>query len=166
MDKRILIFCIFLLLSLPGLHAGDKNYKFTPVQLSWSQNTYLFDTENNTILTLGGIFEQESAILSLGYVNKIDHNYGFSFGIVNLTKKNYGLKFGIVNWIRFFEAFQVLGINVADTVQIGIVNDDAPVQIGVVNGRGKFQIGIWNYCPGSYLPHLPLINFDMGKQKE
>lgn len=167
MDKKILSFCIYLLISLPGVFAGDSDYKFTPIQLSWSWDTYLFDTENNTILTLGGMFEQKSAVLSLGYINIIERNYGISVGIANLTRKNYGLKFGIFNWSGIdIKAFQVLGINIAEAVQIGVVNDDAPVQIGVVNGSGKFQIGLWNYCPGSYLPHFPLINFDMGKKKE
>ena len=57
------------------------------------------------------------------------------------------------------------GINIADTVQIGLTNDMGTVQIGLLNGRGCVQIGLWNYCPGSYIPYFPLINFDMGKKE-
>ena len=65
------------------------------------------------------------------------------------------------------ELLQLCGINIADSVYIGIVNDSDKVQIGLLNnGRNGalFQIGLLNYNPNSYVPWMPLINFDMGKK--
>ena len=83
-----------------------------------------------------------------------------------------------------------MGINCFDLLHIGIANLNAPLQIGIFNAcdggyedRGinwqigifnvaadhnssfTFQIGLLNYNSQSYIPWLPLINWDMGKEE-
>ena len=62
---------------------------------------------------------------------------------------------------------QILGINIADTVYAGLVNISNMIQIGLVNisPGALFQIGLINYNPRSYIPWMPLINFNMGREK-
>ena len=60
--------------------------------------------------------------------------------------------------------------------KIGLVNIDGDWQFGLFNycdktsysckeppKTGTFQFGLLNYNNKSYLPWLPLINFDMGR---
>jgi len=46
-------------------------------------------------------------------------------------------------------------VNVADKFQIGLFN--------IGQNGATLQIGLLNYNPKSYIPWMPLINFDMGK---
>ncbi|MBO5682158.1 MAG: hypothetical protein J6T08_10655, partial [Lentisphaeria bacterium] len=71
---------------------------------------------------------------------------------------------GLINYKDFFKYGQILGINIVDTVLIGLINDLGTVQIGLLNGRGCVQIGLLNYNPKSYIPWLPLVNWDMGRE--
>ena len=99
-----------------------------------------------------------------------ENNYGISFGMENYCKKNYGIQLGILNhsWAgetveKVRERLQFCGVNIADTVYLGIFNASNKFQFGVFNlSQGAdFQFGLLNYNPKSYLPWLPLINWNM-----
>ena len=170
-------------------------WRFVPLQvdLSLVKQVKLADESSHAFLTLGlFIVQQHSSILSLATVathlqknyglqlnplpmgTATDVNYGISLGFENYCKKNYGLQIGLLNHIWAGEAVekeneftQLCGINIADTIFVGIINDTSKVQIGLLNnGRcgAAFQIGLFNYNPKSYLPWMPLINFDMGRE--
>ena len=55
-------------------------------------------------------------------------------------------------------------MNIADTIYLGLVNISNKFQIGLLNlGPGAIlQIGLLNYNPKSYIPWLPIVNWDMG----
>lgn len=170
-------------------------WHFAPLQLDAGlvESRKLVDESADTIFAFG-LFtvQQKSAVVSLGLVanhlqnnyglqltpfllgTATDNNYGISFGFENYSKRCYGIQIGILNhsWggeeiEKHNELLQLCGINIADSVYIGIVNDSDKVQIGLLNnGRNGalFQIGLLNYNPNSYVPWMPLINFDMGKK--
>ena len=175
-----------------GLISG---WGFAPLQVDAGliESRKLVDESSNTFLALGLILvQQKSSILSLALVathlqnnyglqlnpfpmgTATDNNYGISVGFENYTKRCYGVQIGILNHIwaggiieKHTELMQFCGINIADSVFIGILNDTDKVQIGLLNnGRygAAFQIGLLNYNPKSYLPWMPLINFDMGRK--
>ena len=63
-------------------------------------------------------------------VSRTDRNYGISYGFENYSKKNYGLQMGVLNHIwsgreieKHTELLQFCGINIADSVFIGLLND-------------------------------------------
>lgn len=174
-----------------------SDWCFAPLQvdLSLVKQRKLVDESSNALLALGlFIVQQRSAVVSLGLVathlqnnygiqlnplpmgTATDVNYGISLGFENYSKKNYGLQMGLLNHIwagreieKHTELLQFCGINIADSVFIGILNDTDKVQIGLLNnGRfgAAFQIGLLNYNPASYLPWMPLINFDMGRKPQ
>ena len=170
---------LFLLISAVTvaitLSAGDSlqdkgvfsDWKFAPIQLGFGVKNWrnLVDNQTDTVFSfILCSMSQKSAILSLSAVGGVSNNYGISIAGINGSRKNYGIKIGLINFKGFFDHAQILGINIADTIQIGLTNDKGAIQIGLLNGRGRVQIGLWNYCPGSYIPYFPLINFDMGKQ--
>ena len=66
------------------------------------------------------------------------------------------------------ELLQICGINIADTLYIGLMNVTEKFQIGLLNlgVNAKFQIGLLNYNHKSYIPWMPLINFDMGRSRK
>lgn len=165
---------------------------FFPVQLDWGLigKTKLIDEKSDTVLALGlFLVQQKSAVFSTALIAThlqknfgiqlnllpigaaAEKNYGLSFGFENYTKRNYGVQMGLLNhsWAGkemepVNEKLQVCGINVADTLYIGVVNDTDKFQIGLFNNgrRGaKFQIGLLNYNPCSILPWMILFNFDM-----
>ena len=176
-----------------GLVSG---WKFTPLQLDagMSFGTKLFDESSDTFLSLGLILlQQRSAVISVALlVNTLqnnyglqcaplflgtatDCNYGISLGFTNYSKKCYGIQAGILNYSfagapveKENEQVQLCGINIADTLYLGLLNATDKFQIGLFNlSKGAaFQIGLLNFNPRSYVPWLPLINFDMGRTYE
>ena len=171
--KKLLSALLAAILTVPAVSAAEADggglisgWKFAPLQIGLGIDGWrnLVDDRTDTLFSF--IFlsmNQESAVFSLATIGGVRNNYGISIAAVNCSTENYGIKIGLVNFRKFFESTQILGINIADAVQIGVLNDQAPVQIGLLNGRGRFQIGVWNYCPRSRVPYFPLINFDMGK---
>ena len=174
-----------------------SDWRFAPLQvdLSLVKQRKLVDESSDALLALGlFIVQQRSAVVSLALVathlqynygiqlnplpmgTATDVNYGISLGFENYSKKNYGLQMGVLNHIwsgreieKHTELLQFCGINIADSVFIGLLNDTDKVQIGLLNnGRfgAAFQIGLLNYNPASYLPWMPLINFDMGRKPQ
>ena len=173
-----------------------SSWKFAPLQVDVGlvENRKLVDESTHTLLSFGVfILEQKSAVLSLSLLANTlqdnyglqispifigcvtDNNYGISFGFENYCKKCYGIQIGILN--HFWrenkvdmdnELLQICGINIADTLYIGLMNVTEKFQIGVLNlgVNAKFQIGLLNYNHKSYIPWMPFINFDMGRTRK
>lgn len=173
----------------PGLIKGKP---FFPIQLDAGlvNNYRLVDKSTNTIFSLGlFLVQQKSSIISCGTIVSAlqnnyglqfspfigvatDNNYGISLGWENYAKNCYGIQIGIFNHHfeknniqKENERLQICGINIADTVFVGLVNLTSKFQIGLFNlGRAKFQIGLLNFNPKSYVPIFPIVNWDMGKE--
>ena len=172
-----------------------SGWKFAPLQIDLSlvKHHKLVDESSNTLFSFGlFLMEQKSAVFSSALVaNSLqnnyglqinplfmgtvtDKNYGISFGFENYSKKCYGIQLGVLNhsWAgetveKERERLQIFGINIADTVYCGLVNISNKVQIGIFNAApgGAFQIGLLNYNLKSYIPFLPFINWDMGREE-
>ena len=142
----------------------------------------------SSIISVGGITELENNYgVQVAAASLTDRNYGLMIGLLeNCTdvNKNYGVKIGVFNVSGMFDRGQFAGIDFCDYLHIGIINYHAPLQFGVVNiseeslfqiglfnaGTNKteknFQIGLLNYNPRSYIPWLPLVNWDMGREEK
>lgn len=172
-----------------------SGWKFAPLQIDLSlvKHHKLVDESSNTLFSFGlFLMEQKSAVFSSALVaNSLqnnyglqinplfmgtvtDKNYGISIGFENYSKKCYGIQLGVLNhsWAgenieKERERLQVFGINIADTVYCGLVNISNKIQIGIFNAApgGAFQIGLLNYNLKSYIPFLPFINWDMGREE-
>ena len=150
--------------------------------------------QHSSIISVGGITELKNNYgIQVAAASLTDRNYGLMIGLLeNCTdvNENYGVKIGLFNISGKFKLAQFLGINCFDLLHIGIANFNAPLQIGILNACGggyddrdiywqfgilnvaadydssfTFQIGLLNYNPKSYIPWLPLINWDMGKKE-
>ncbi|MBO5667735.1 MAG: hypothetical protein J6S43_01280 [Lentisphaeria bacterium] len=168
--------------------------KFVPVQLTWgvAETPGVTANENDTALSLGLLFlEQNSSVLSFaGWKNLQENNYGVQTGLiaagsrcnyavvcapVAVVNKNYGVQISLLGMTGEMECLQLLGVNIADEIQIGLINsaghkvfgettlDERFLQIGLINEGGRFQIGLLNYNPRSWIPYLPLFNCNMGR---
>lgn len=175
-----------------GLLTG---WRFFPLQLDAGlvKSSKLVDEQTHTLFSLGLlILEQKSALLSVALLaNRLqnnygiqlplflgavtDNNYGISLGWQNYSKNCYGIQLGALNYSfagkkieKHNERWQILGINIADLVYLGVLNVTTGFQIGVCNlSPGKaFQVGLLNYNARSFIPWCPLINFDMGNTPE
>lgn len=175
----------------PGLISG---WSFAPLQIDFGwdpgDRARLVDKSADTAVALGLLtLQQESAVFSAASIaNTIVRNYGLqiallpvgcasmenygiSLGAVNLCPQNHGILIGAL--CGSSRAWQFCGVSVADRIRIGaFVRERAGngssswLHIGIVNcGSGAFQIGLLNHNPNSYLPWLPLVNFDMGRKK-
>ena len=135
-----------------------SNVDFAPLQLGIFDKCQLYDGKVNTFISLGCLgLLQESAVISFAPVSGINKNYFLQCGLTGCTEKNYFLSVSLINLIEHNYGLQV-----------GIGNfsaRDTGIQIGVLNMNGSLQIGLLNYNPKSYIPFMPLINFDMGKKE-
>jgi hypothetical protein len=151
--------------------------------------------QHSSIISVGGITElKKNYGVQVAAASLTDRNYGLMIGLLeNCTdvNKNYGIKIGITNISGKFAKFQMLGIDCFDLLHIGIANLNAPLQIGIFNACDggyndrninwqfgilnvaadhdssfTFQLGLLNYNPKSYIPWLPLVNWDMGREVE
>ena len=167
-------------------------WKYAPVQIDVGlvNEKKLVDETSHTFFSLGlFLLQQKSAVLSVALIANTlqnnygiqlpllmgavtDLNYGISAGLENYSKKCYGIQFGVVNHSfagdtieKNNERVQFLGENIADTLFVGLVNFSNEIQIGLANfSKGAiFQIGLLNYNPRSYIPWMPLINWNMGR---
>ena len=173
-----------------------SGWKFAPLQIDLSlvKHHKLVDESSNTLFSFGlFLMEQKSAVFSSALVaNSLqnnygiqinplfmgtvtDKNYGISIGFENYSKKCYGIQLGVLNhsWAgetveKERERLQIFGINIADTVYCGLVNISNKIQIGIFNAApgGAFQIGLLNYNLKSYIPFLPFINWDLGREEK
>ena len=170
-----------------------SGWRFAPLQVDVGliNDKKLVDENTDTFLSLGFfLLHQKSAAVSYSCVANVlhnnygiqlpplilgsltDNNYGISFGWQNYCKNCYGIQVGILNnsWAgepieENRKRVQILGANIADTIYLGLVNISNKFQIGILNlGPGAvFQIGLLNYNPKSYIPWLPLVNWNMGR---
>ena len=151
--------------------------------------------QHSSIISVGGITELKNNYgIQVAAASLTDRNYGLMIGLLeNCTdvNKNYGIKIGITNISGKFQLAQLLGINFFDFLHVGVVNYNAPLQIGILNACDggyndrninwqfgilnvaaehdssfTFQLGLLNYNPRSYIPWLPLVNWDMGREEE
>lgn len=178
--------------------AGDNggksvDNKFVPLQLTWglTETSGITGNDNDTVLSLGLLcLEQNSSVLSFaGWKNQQENNYGVQTGLIvagsrcnyavvcapaAVVNKNYGVQISLLGMTGEMECLQLLGVNIADEIQIGLINsaehkvfsedfDERFLQIGLFNEGGKFQIGLLNYNPRSWIPFLPLFNCNMGR---
>ena len=173
-----------------------SGWKFAPVQVDVGliNDKKLVDNSTDTFFSLGlWLLQQKSAVISFSFVvNTLhnnygiqfpslimgvltDNNYGISCGWLNYCKNCYGVQLGIVNYSWAGEPveenrkrLQVIGMNIADTVYVGVVNISNKFQIGAVNlsAGAIFQLGLLNYNPKSYIPWMPLINFSFGGKEK
>ena len=173
-----------------------SGWKFAPVQVDVGliNDKKLVDNSTDTFFSLGlWLLQQKSAVISFSFVvNTLhnnygiqfpslimgvltDNNYGISCGWLNYCKNCYGIQLGIVNYSWAGEPveenrkrLQVIGMNIADTVYLGVVNISNKFQIGAVNlSTGAiFQLGLLNYNPKSYIPWMPLVNFSFGGKEK
>ena len=93
--------------------------------------------------------------------------------VENYSKKCYGIQLGVINHCfagdkieKQNERVQFLGVNIADFLFVGLVNFSNEIQVGLCNfSKGAvFQVGLINYNPCSYVPWMPIVNFNMGRQ--
>ena len=167
-----------------GLISG---WKFVPVQVGvgFFSPKQLFDTDSTALFSLGLLgVKQRSSIISLGAVSELKNNCGMPLAFISIADKNCGLMTGLFNIDGRFTGGQFAGIDFCDYLHIGIINYHAPLQFGVVNISGEslfqiglfnagtnkieknFQIGLLNYNPKSYIPWLPIVNWNMGQEVE
>lgn len=172
-----------------------SGWGFAPLQMDASlvENRKLVDESTHTFFAFGlFILRQKSAILSIApiantlqnnyglQINPIcmgtatDKNFGLSFGFENYCKKNYGIQLGLWNYgfagekiEKENERTQILGLNIADTLYIGLANFSNEIQFGLFNFSkdALFQVGLINFNPSSYIPWMPILNFNMGRKK-
>ena len=153
------------------------------------------EQQHSSIISVGGITElKKNYGIQVSAASLTDRNYGLMIGLLeNCTdvNENYGVKIGLFNVSGKFKLAQFLGINCFDLLHIGIANLNAPLQIGIFNAcdggyedRGinwqigifnvaadhdssfTFQLGLLNYNPKSYIPWLPIVNWDMGREEK
>ena len=166
---------------------------FEPKHLFYTNKTVIFSfgllgvQQRSTILSLTAILQQKNNYgIPLSLISITEHNYGVMTGFINGSyhNDNHGVKIGVFNVSGMFDKGQFAGIDFCDYLHIGIINYHAPLQFGVVNiseeslfqiglfnaGTNKieknFQIGLLNYNPKSYIPWLPLVNWDMGREEK
>ena len=268
MKKLLLIILSVVVVSSAFAGIGDfdskgviSGWKFATVQLSIlpKDNAQLFDGETPCLTAFGLLgVAQSYAVMSLAPFNELHNNYGvqiaplvaggrnnygISIGFYTTWDKCYGIQIGILNNIENIvhqgDRLSIVGMNIADFTQIGILNAETPVQCGLINGHRKgyfqvgtinwsennsfqlgllnaginshiqigitnaggkenrqfglfnvqdngfqfglfnftpgtenfegktsFQLGLLNYNPKSYIPWLPLVNWDMGREEK
>ena len=112
----------------------------------------------------------QSGIVQIGFSNV--GNHFMSEEAEKKEKTCVQFQLGLLNDADDDDSIQLGAINESGRVQFGLINTNEKdgFQFGLFNtsvGRWKnsFQIGILNYNKRSYIPWMPLINFDMGKKE-
>ena len=137
-----------------------SNVDFALLQLGvgFFDNAQLYDGKVNTFVSVGllGLL-QNSAVISFAPVSGVSKNYFLQCGLTICTETNYLLTFSLINLVKHNYGLQ-FGIG-------NISTSDSGIQIGVFNVGGFIQLGLLNYHSKSYIPWMPLINWDMGKEE-
>ena len=104
------------------------------------------------------VTKEKSCGIAANVFSLSQEHYGISLGLINLFDRGNGLSVGIVNLMTYNNG-----------VSVGVVNS-APnniFQLGLFNSsESGLQIGLLNYNPKSYIPWLPLVNWDMGREEK
>ncbi|MBE6358509.1 MAG: hypothetical protein E7057_04590 [Lentisphaerae bacterium] len=147
--------------------------------------------QHSSTISVGGITELKNNYgIQVSAASLTDRNYGLMIGLLENctdTNENYGMKIGLFNVSGKFKLVQFFGINFFDLMHIGIANLNAPLQVGFLNANAGgyhnrnicwqfgifnaadhdssfiFQLGLLNYNSKSYIPWLPLVNWNMGR---
>ena len=82
------------------------------------------------------------------------------FGLLNSCKKS-GIQFGMVNGGGTFQS-GLCNLNITGGFQFGLFNASIPIS----DPKTAFQLGLLNYNHKSYIPWLPLVNWDMGREEK
>ena len=82
------------------------------------------------------------------------------FGVLNSCKKS-GVQFGLINGGGTIQS-GLCNLNKTDGFQFGLFN----ASLEIYNKETSFQLGLLNYNSRSYIPWLPLVNWDMGREVE
>jgi hypothetical protein len=126
-----------------------------------SINVFSLLNENNG-LSLGLFNMGNNNGITLGLCNLVIDNDGISFGVINLLENNAGVSIGLVNRM-------IAGGGKSSGTSVGVANisQNSVFQFGIYNqSEGGFQLGLLNYNSRSYIPWLPLVNWDMGREVE
>ena len=192
--KKLFLFILLattlnLFAHFPVIVDSDKskgvisNVDFAPLQVGvgFFDKWQLYDGDAHSFVSAGILgLMQKSAVISFAPINMLkknyflqcgllesatEENYFFSFALINATHQNCGLQFGIGNISTSGWGIQAGLVNFGPQIQIGVYNIDGNFQIGLLNSHGKIQIGLLNYNRNSYIPCLPFVNWDMGKDE-
>ena len=154
-----------------------SNVDFAPLQvgIGFFENCQLYDGNVNTFISLGGLgLLQKSAVISFAPISEVNKNYFLQCGLMTCTETNYLLTVSLVNLVKHNYGLQI-GVGNISThnsgIQIGMFNTggflhNSGIQIGMFNTGGFLQLGLLNYNPSSYIPWLPLVNWDMGREEQ
>ena len=161
---------VYGILFSPGMGMSEKNVYGINLGIATlltgkcygaSINVFSLLNENNG-LSLGLFNMGNNNGITLGLCNLVIDNVGISLGIINLWGNNAGVLVGVFNYKLEHEetshgvAIGVINISKKNTFQLGIYNQ----------AEGGFQLGLLNYNPRSYIPWLPLVNWDMGREEK
>lgn len=126
-----------------------------------SINVFSLLNENNG-LSLGLFNMGNNNGITLGLCNLVIDNDGISFGVINLLENNAGVSIGLVNRM-------IAGGGKSSGTSVGVANisQNSVFQFGIYNqSEGGFQLGLLNYNSRSYIPWLPIVNWDMGREEK
>ena len=161
---------VYGILFSPGMGMSEKNVYGINLGIATlltgkcygaSINVFSLLNENNG-LSLGLFNMGNNNGITLGLCNLVIDNDGISLGISNLWGNNAGVLVGVFNYKLEHEetshgvAIGVINISKKNTFQLGIYNQ----------AEGGFQLGLLNYNPKSYIPWLPIVNWDMGREEK
>ena len=144
---------VYGILFSPGMGMSEKNVYGINLGIATlltgkcygaSINVFSLLNENNG-LSLGLFNMGNNNGITLGLCNLVIDNDGISLGVINLWGNNAGVLVGVFNYI-----------SKKNTFQLGIYNQ----------AEGGFQLGLLNYNPKSYIPWLPIVNWDMGREEK
>jgi len=165
-------------IALALINAHNKNYGLQTGLLNysgdkkWGMQTGIYN--ENGLLQLGIL--NYDGLVQIGFYNegyyflydsleqateKEKNIVGFQIGLFN-NCDNTCIQLGAVNGDGRIQ-FGLVNINKREGVQIGLFN--ASHDGYVVSLNTSVQLGLLNYNPRSYIPWLPLINWDMGKKE-
>ena len=190
MKKRLLIIlsALFTITAFAGDFDGKgviSGWKFAPVQVGVGimESENLFDADSVALFSFGLLrIEQQSSIISLGGLTRLENNYGIlvsaaspvlrNYGLMcslylNATRENenYGIKIGLFNVSGKYDKLQLLGTDFFDYLQVGVLNAnnrDNILQVGVLNENNRdniLQIGIFNTTSNGGV-QLGLLNYN------
>jgi len=155
-------------IAIAPINAHNKNYGLQTGLLNWSDDKkwgmQAGIYNENGLLQLG-LFNYDG-LLQVGFYNEGYYwitekdMTGFQLGLLNNCGDNACIQVGAINGDGEFQ-FGIVNVSGKDGIQVGLFN--ACKDSRIVERNTSIQIGLLNYNPRSYIPYLPLINWDMGQ---
>ena len=165
-------------IALAPVNAHNKNYGLQTGLLNWSDDNKL--GMQTGICNENGLFQlgilNYDGLLQIGFYNegyyflydslekateKEKNTIGFQLGLLN-NCDHACIQLGAFNGDSGNFQFGLVNVNKNDGMQIGLFNASSH---RLVDKKTSCQIGLLNYNPRSYIPWLPLVNWDMGKKE-